>query len=81
MSRSTGMSKLFFENDIHCLKFSVKCKRFESFLFFLFIIRYSCEDPNCYFDLSRLRGLKYFTWEKKDKMIQEDEVNALDLQA
>lgn len=34
---------------------------------------YSCEDPNCYFDLSRLRGLKYFTWEKKDKMIQEDE--------
>ena len=36
--------------------------------------RYACEDPNCYFDLSRLRGLKYFTWEKKDKMTQEDEV-------
>lgn len=24
---------------------------------------YNCEDPNCYKDLSRLRGLNYITWE------------------
>ncbi|XP_041350090.1 EGF domain-specific O-linked N-acetylglucosamine transferase-like [Gigantopelta aegis] len=34
---------------------------------------YNCEDSGCYFDLSRLRGLKYMTWERKDKMVQEDE--------
>ncbi|KAL0894744.1 hypothetical protein ABMA27_013278 [Loxostege sticticalis] len=34
---------------------------------------YNCEDPNCYFDLSRLRGLKYVTWENKDKLVQQDE--------
>ncbi|CAG4944872.1 unnamed protein product [Colias eurytheme] len=34
---------------------------------------YNCEDPNCYSDLSRLRGLKYVTWENKTKLIQEDE--------
>ncbi|KAK3769696.1 hypothetical protein RRG08_004947 [Elysia crispata] len=34
---------------------------------------YNCEDPSCYFDLARLRGLKYITWEKKKKLTQEDE--------
>ncbi|RUS70729.1 hypothetical protein EGW08_021507 [Elysia chlorotica] len=34
---------------------------------------YNCEDPGCYSDLARLRGLKYITWEKKDKLKQEDE--------
>lgn len=24
---------------------------------------YNCEDPNCYKDLSRLRGVNYITWE------------------
>ncbi|XP_028176160.1 EGF domain-specific O-linked N-acetylglucosamine transferase [Ostrinia furnacalis] len=34
---------------------------------------YNCEDPNCYFDLARLRGLKYVTWENKEKLVQQDE--------
>ncbi|XP_004929309.2 EGF domain-specific O-linked N-acetylglucosamine transferase [Bombyx mori] len=34
---------------------------------------YNCEDPNCYADLSRLRGLKYVTWEDKSKLVQQDE--------
>ncbi|VDI16719.1 protein O-GlcNAc transferase [Mytilus galloprovincialis] len=34
---------------------------------------YNCEDDGCYSDLARLRGVKYMTWEKKDKLIQEDE--------
>ncbi|RVE43829.1 hypothetical protein evm_011497 [Chilo suppressalis] len=34
---------------------------------------YNCEDPNCYFDLARLRGLKYVTWENKKKLVQQDE--------
>nr|XP_022914214.1 EGF domain-specific O-linked N-acetylglucosamine transferase isoform X1 [Onthophagus taurus] len=34
---------------------------------------YNCEDPNCYKDLARLRGVKYFTWENQDKLIQQDE--------
>ncbi|KAH9500584.1 hypothetical protein Btru_076977 [Bulinus truncatus] len=33
---------------------------------------YNCEDPGCYFDLARLRGIKYLTWENKSKMTQED---------
>jgi protein O-GlcNAc transferase len=36
--------------------------------------RYNCEDSGCYYDLARLRGVKYMTWEKKDKLFQEDEV-------
>ncbi|KAJ8933647.1 hypothetical protein NQ318_019292 [Aromia moschata] len=24
---------------------------------------YNCEDANCYFDLARLKGIKYITWE------------------
>ncbi|XP_059048892.1 EGF domain-specific O-linked N-acetylglucosamine transferase [Achroia grisella] len=34
---------------------------------------YNCEDPNCYMDLARLRGVKYVTWENKDKLVQEDQ--------
>ncbi|BFZ10952.1 hypothetical protein BsWGS_13992 [Bradybaena similaris] len=34
---------------------------------------YNCEDPGCYLDLARLRGIHYMTWEKKEKLIQEDE--------
>ncbi|XP_060562426.1 EGF domain-specific O-linked N-acetylglucosamine transferase-like isoform X2 [Ruditapes philippinarum] len=34
---------------------------------------FHCGDPNCYLDLARLRGLKYFTWEKMEKLVQEDE--------
>lgn len=26
---------------------------------------YNCEDPNCYKDLSRLRGVNYVTWENE----------------
>ncbi|XP_005089308.1 EGF domain-specific O-linked N-acetylglucosamine transferase [Aplysia californica] len=34
---------------------------------------YNCEDAGCYFDLARLRGIRYMTWERKDKLVQEDE--------
>ncbi|XP_072936514.1 EGF domain-specific O-linked N-acetylglucosamine transferase [Epargyreus clarus] len=34
---------------------------------------YNCEDPNCYSDLARLRGLKYVTWENKTKLEAQDE--------
>jgi hypothetical protein len=27
---------------------------------------YNCEDPGCYSELARLRGVKYFTWEIPD---------------
>ncbi|XP_076362381.1 EGF-domain O-GlcNAc transferase isoform X9 [Tachypleus tridentatus] len=33
---------------------------------------FNCEDENCYRDLARLRGLKYITWEKRDKLFPED---------
>ncbi|XP_066593339.1 EGF domain-specific O-linked N-acetylglucosamine transferase isoform X2 [Prorops nasuta] len=33
---------------------------------------YNCEDPGCYKDLARLRGVKYFTWEDTEKLIQQD---------
>lgn len=33
---------------------------------------YNCEDPNCYKDLARLRGVKYFTWENTSKLMQQD---------
>ncbi|CAG7661329.1 unnamed protein product [Allacma fusca] len=29
---------------------------------------YNCEDEHCYADLARLRGVKYITWEKPDKL-------------
>lgn len=34
---------------------------------------YNCEDENCYQDLARLRGVKYFTWEDPEKVHKEDE--------
>ncbi|XP_026671080.1 EGF domain-specific O-linked N-acetylglucosamine transferase isoform X1 [Ceratina calcarata] len=33
---------------------------------------YNCEDPGCYKDLARLRGVKYFTWENTTKLVQQD---------
>lgn len=33
---------------------------------------YNCDDPNCYKDLAHLRGLKYLTWSKEDKVIAEE---------
>jgi EGF domain-specific O-GlcNAc transferase len=34
---------------------------------------YNCEDKDCYNDLARLRGVKYFTWEKEDKVYPDGE--------
>lgn len=34
---------------------------------------YNCEDPNCYKDLARLRGINYITWEERDLVYPEDE--------
>lgn len=34
---------------------------------------YNCEDPSCYSDLARLRGINYMTWENADKFHQQDE--------
>ncbi|XP_015749251.1 PREDICTED: EGF domain-specific O-linked N-acetylglucosamine transferase-like [Acropora digitifera] len=34
---------------------------------------YNTEDPDCYSDLARLRGVNYITWEDKAKLYQEDE--------
>ncbi|XP_075738861.1 EGF domain-specific O-linked N-acetylglucosamine transferase isoform X3 [Rhipicephalus microplus] len=34
---------------------------------------YNCDDPVCYKDLARLRGVKYFTWEDNTKLQAEDE--------
>lgn len=34
---------------------------------------YNTEDPACYSDLARLRGVNYITWEHKEELFQEDE--------
>ncbi|XP_030555048.1 EGF domain-specific O-linked N-acetylglucosamine transferase [Drosophila novamexicana] len=34
---------------------------------------YNCEDPNCYKDLARLRGVHYITWEQTDLVYPQDE--------
>ncbi|TMS38181.1 hypothetical protein L596_004958 [Steinernema carpocapsae] len=34
---------------------------------------YNCDDANCYKDLARLRGVKYWTWSKMDKLHPEGE--------
>lgn len=34
---------------------------------------YNCEDPNCYKDLARLRGVRYRTWEQRDLVYPQDE--------
>ncbi|XP_074115240.1 EGF-domain O-GlcNAc transferase [Cotesia typhae] len=36
---------------------------------------YNCEDASCYKDLARLRGVKYFTWEDDEKLMQQDPGN------
>ncbi len=33
---------------------------------------YNCGDEFCYKDLARLRGVKYFTWEKENKVYPEN---------
>ncbi|KAL1124387.1 hypothetical protein AAG570_001016 [Ranatra chinensis] len=33
---------------------------------------YNCEDEGCYYDLARLRGVKYMTWKDKTKLKQQD---------
>lgn len=35
---------------------------------------YNCEDPNCYKDLARLRGVNYITWED-DSLIESIDAN------
>lgn len=37
---------------------------------------YHCEDPACYSDLARLRGVHYLTWEDQSKLIQQDAVSS-----
>lgn len=34
---------------------------------------YNCEDPNCYRDLARLRGVHYVTWERADLVFPVDQ--------
>lgn len=34
---------------------------------------YNCEDPNCYKDLARLRGVRYRTWEQRELVNPQDE--------
>jgi protein O-GlcNAc transferase len=34
---------------------------------------YNCDDPRCYSDLARLRGVKYFTWTDETKVYAADE--------
>ncbi|XP_070301922.1 EGF domain-specific O-linked N-acetylglucosamine transferase-like [Salvelinus sp. IW2-2015] len=33
---------------------------------------YNCQDESCYRDLARLRGIRYATWQKRDKVLPED---------
>lgn len=51
-------------------------------LFYMRIIflmdRYNCDDVHCYYDLARLRGLRYMTWQNLDKLTQEDEASYTD---
>lgn len=65
---ATGCSSVIgynFDNSEHCNN-----------AFELFPIRYNCEDSNCYKDLARLRGAKYFTWENMSKLVQQDPVRS-----
>ncbi|UJR37583.1 hypothetical protein I4U23_030282 [Adineta vaga] len=34
---------------------------------------HNCEDKDCYLDLARLRGVKYYTWENEEKAYPQDE--------
>uniref|UniRef100_A0A8D3AGN7 EGF domain-specific O-linked N-acetylglucosamine transferase n=1 Tax=Scophthalmus maximus TaxID=52904 RepID=A0A8D3AGN7_SCOMX len=33
---------------------------------------YNCQDESCYRDLARLRGIRYVTWQKMDKVVPQD---------
>uniref|UniRef100_A0A1A8RPJ1 EGF domain-specific O-linked N-acetylglucosamine transferase n=1 Tax=Nothobranchius rachovii TaxID=451742 RepID=A0A1A8RPJ1_9TELE len=33
---------------------------------------YNCQDESCYRDLARLRGVRYVTWQKMDKVLPKD---------
>uniref|UniRef100_A0A8C5D7R3 EGF domain-specific O-linked N-acetylglucosamine transferase n=1 Tax=Gouania willdenowi TaxID=441366 RepID=A0A8C5D7R3_GOUWI len=33
---------------------------------------YNCQDESCYRDLARLRGIRYVTWQKTDKVLPQD---------
>ncbi|XP_053724846.1 EGF domain-specific O-linked N-acetylglucosamine transferase [Synchiropus splendidus] len=33
---------------------------------------YNCQDERCYLDLARLRGIRYVTWQKMDKLYPQD---------
>uniref|UniRef100_A0A7N6B279 EGF domain-specific O-linked N-acetylglucosamine transferase n=1 Tax=Anabas testudineus TaxID=64144 RepID=A0A7N6B279_ANATE len=33
---------------------------------------YNCQDESCYRDLARLRGIRYVTWQKMDKVFPQD---------
>lgn len=39
---------------------------------------YNCEDPNCYKDLARLRGVNYVTWEN-ETLVEHIDANYKDL--
>lgn len=41
-----------------------------------FNFRYNCEDPNCYFDLARLKGVKYITWRDDKKLTSVKDVSS-----
>lgn len=41
-----------------------------------FYFRYNCEDPNCYFDLARLKGVKYITWRDDKKLTSVKDVSS-----
>ncbi|XP_043978681.1 EGF domain-specific O-linked N-acetylglucosamine transferase isoform X3 [Gambusia affinis] len=34
--------------------------------------KYNCQDESCYRDLARLRGIRYVTWQKMDKVLPQD---------
>uniref|UniRef100_A0A8C7ZHS8 EGF domain-specific O-linked N-acetylglucosamine (GlcNAc) transferase n=1 Tax=Oryzias sinensis TaxID=183150 RepID=A0A8C7ZHS8_9TELE len=42
---------------------------------------YNCQDESCYRDLARLRGIRYVTWQKMDKVLPQDKVENLPLEA
>lgn len=36
--------------------------------------RYNCQDESCYRDLARLRGVRYVTWQRMNKVFPQDKV-------
>lgn len=39
--------------------------------------RYNCQDESCYQDLARLRGVRYVTWQKMNKVFPQDKVGGV----